>query len=163
MSDYLIHGETLTGIADAIRSKLGGSGVMKPDVMGPLIRAIPTGGLEFKTCNLYIDASYVTGNCLVNIAHTQLTNNKTYTAGVTIGAGETYTLNNVVIGTIVHFDIVNLNNYIIFPFSDGQVFSTSHSDTCIGLVSSIVLGNYNDSIAENDTVTIMLINSEAES
>lgn len=44
MAKYSIEGSTLTGIADAIRSKTGSSGIVKVEDMAVLIAAIETGG-----------------------------------------------------------------------------------------------------------------------
>ena len=44
MAEYLIQGETLTGIADAIRAKTGGTAAIKPGDMAAEIRTIEAGG-----------------------------------------------------------------------------------------------------------------------
>lgn len=44
MSEYLIRGDTLTGIADAIREKVGSSDGIDPAQMAELIKGIQSGG-----------------------------------------------------------------------------------------------------------------------
>lgn len=44
MSNYIIQGETLTGIADAIREKTGGTDQLSPSAMASAIAGIQAGG-----------------------------------------------------------------------------------------------------------------------
>lgn len=44
MADYMIKGETLTNIANAIRAKSGSSATMTPEQMSTEIENISTGG-----------------------------------------------------------------------------------------------------------------------
>lgn len=48
MSEYVIQGQTLTDIADAIRSKSGTQQQYHPDQMAAAIEAIPAGGTEME-------------------------------------------------------------------------------------------------------------------
>jgi hypothetical protein len=44
MSNYIIQGQTLTDIADAIRDKTGSNGLITPEDMPTAIESIETGG-----------------------------------------------------------------------------------------------------------------------
>lgn len=46
MSDYAVHGDDLTAIANAIRQKTGSSALLEIDQMATAIASIPSGGTE---------------------------------------------------------------------------------------------------------------------
>lgn len=57
---YAVSGETLTGIADAIRSKTGSDEMMPVAAMAPAIEGISVGGLTIHVADRYTSGA---GNC----------------------------------------------------------------------------------------------------
>lgn len=66
MSEYLIQSETLEDIADAIRSKTGGSALIAPEDMADEIESIQTGGMTTHTGEVTVVGSGITS---VTIQH----------------------------------------------------------------------------------------------
>lgn len=62
MSEYLIQGETLAGIADAIRGKTGGTDPILTSDMAALIAAIEAGGGDFTSGTTLFSERLTVGN-----------------------------------------------------------------------------------------------------
>lgn len=74
MSEYLIQGETLSGIADAIRVKTGKSDPIQANSMASEIQAIPSGGGSEQLDSLLSNTLLVLNSNTTTIANTALDN-----------------------------------------------------------------------------------------
>ena len=97
---YLIKDSTLTGIADAIRSKTGATDAIQTDQMAAMIEGIQTGGgASVETCTVNVnalDGSYITG-----CAYTAFENGEIVAHAVSNGTSSVNVYRSMVLENVV--------------------------------------------------------------
>lgn len=154
MSDFMIKGETLTNIANAIRAKSGGSATMTPEQMSTEIENISAGGgdidaliegsltkiISSATSTKYYAFSYMSS---LEVA---ILPNVTTSLG-TYGFAYCYKLTKVVIGTNTE-TVVSLSSVRVFDkcyHINGTVNATHNPDglqDCFIYVPNNLVANY---------------------